>query len=177
MGYTPQLNIPNRKRKGLIKLYGGLSDPFFYTADAVVEGQPMKPATADAAATVQDSQKVTVAGATDGASVIGLSLQITYDDALTGQLAQLKNYHFANDTAQRLDGMPIGILTGQGHAFLENYAGAVVAGEQMAVGASGLLEGATTAGSGNDALVPIWVESAGTAPAPIRIRFDLPFSA
>jgi hypothetical protein len=173
MPLVPPFYTLTAKRKGLVKLFGGLSYPFYYTTVAVVEGQPMRMAASpDANAAVNDVQKMQPAVLGEGAKVFGLSLQITYDDEAYGQL---QGYHFSNDTMQRLDGSPIGVLGGQGVAFLENYQGEVAVNEQLAVGPTGLLVGSvSTDGIEAGDKVPVWADTAGEAPAPIRIRFNFP---
>ncbi len=172
--FTPDYNLPSRKVKGLIKLLGGLASSLFYTEEVVHEGAAMKRVTGTAF-------KIAAAGADEGASVIGLAMQVTFDEsALTGQLAQLKHYHFSNDTAQRLDGQPIGLLMGMGHAILRGYQGAVTAGAQATVGASGVL----ATGGSSDSEVPVFYEEAGTgdydAPEnsdPVIVSFNFPVGA
>ena len=169
MSFSPRLNLPSLKKKGLIKLWAGLSLPFFYPVAAVVEGQPMKPhSSPDTAATYDAVQKMQAAVGGEGAKVFGLALQIAYDDSALGVLA---GYHFANNTEQRLDGMPIGVLTGVGEALLSNYQGTVTAGHQLAIGPSGLLVDSSLFGTGSTDKVPVWADSGGTSPDYIRIRF------
>ncbi len=193
MGFTPSFYLPRIKRKGLHAVNGGIKAPYYFVNEAVLEGQPLKLAKNDGANLTKVSDNPLLVscavGASDGAKVIGLALQNTYDDALTGQMAQLRGYHFPNDTAQRLDGMPIGILMGQGWAVLENFTGLVAAHEQLGVGPSGLLAGATTSGLASGDKVPVWAENSGnggtaagtfggtqTNTGSIRIRFHFAFT-
>jgi len=170
MSFTPPLNLPTLKQKGLVKLWQGLSLPFFFTTEVVAEGQPMKPhASPDTALPYDAPQKMQAAVMGEGAKVFGLAMQVTYDDANYGELA---GYHFANNTKQRTNGMPIGVLTGVGEALLAGYQGTVVAGHQLAIGPSGLLIDATTAGIGSSDKVPVWADTGGTAPDFIRIRYS-----
>ena len=117
--YAPAQNIAalTRKTKGPIKLFGGLVAPFYWTDVVVAEGTPMIPV-----AGTQD--KVIRSAGGDAKDVIGLSTQMTYDEAAFGQL---KGYHFANDTRARL-GQPIGILMGTGFALTNFYVGATTYG-------------------------------------------------
>lgn len=164
--FSPALHLPKRKVKGLLKFFGGAGTPFYHTNVAVEEGTAMK--------LTATPNLMVPAGPGEGAEVRGLSLQITYDDT---QYGQLQNYHFANDTRQRLDGMPIGLLTGQGYAILRNYSGEVVYGNQAYVGPSGVLQA-----SGDPAdTIPVVFEGSGNGVAndpassdPVRIRFDFP---
>lgn len=178
MAYTPPFTPPTLKRKGLHALFGGLRSPFYYTTDTVAEGQPMKLASSVSPSKLNDPVRMSkcASGASDGAKVIGLALQLTYDDNLSGQMAQLRGYHFGGDTAQRLDGMPIGLLTGQGYAILENYTGNIAAHEQLGVGPSGLLAGATTSSLASGDKVQAWAESSGIGGKPVRIRFNFDFN-
>ncbi len=146
-GFTPTLNLQARKQKGLIKLFGGTVAPWYFTTQVVKEGTPMKldPTTAGL---------VLPCGTTDGALCIGLATQETYDESAFGQL---KGYHFANDTRQRLNGEPIGILMGAGWALTNYWVGSAPAyGTQAYLTASGMT--ATPGASG--AALPIIFEGA-----------------
>lgn len=171
--YSPNaLNFQNRKQKGLVKMFGGISCPFYFTNDVVKEGTPMRLITANI-----DQMTFCSQGQTHGAKCIGLALQETYDESVMGQL---KGYHFANDTRQRLNGNPIGVLTGKGWAFTTNYFGTVANGQQAAIGPSGYLIDGTSAASGDK--LPVYFEGTGgtnnsnvlAATSPVRIRFDFP---
>jgi hypothetical protein len=177
--HPSRLRLPTHKRKGLHAIFGGQRAPFYFTSDTVVEGAPMKLKTFAATGNVQNNEiTVADAGASDGPKVLGLALQNTYDEATVGQLSQLAGYHFANDTSQRTDGQPIGLLTGQGWGILASYHGTLAAGEQLAVGPSGHLVGADSyAGVASGDLVPVWAENSGTGMSDVRIRFDFPFNA
>lgn len=167
--YVPRIAIPTAKKKTLHRLYNTGHVAIFYATNAVVaEGTPMKHDPA-----VTDRIVPCVAG--DGAKCCGLSIQETYDDSTW---RQLQNYHFANDTAQRLDGQPIGLLTSFGYALTLNYAGAVVRGNRMAIGVAGnagklVADADNAASSGNE--LPIIADTAGDGTDYIRIRYDFPF--
>jgi len=162
-GFTPAFSRPSRKRKGLVKLFGGISAPWYFTTEVVAEGTPM-------VLDLVTPDKMNVATTTQGASVAGLALQETYDEAAFGQL---KGYHFANDTRQRLDGNPIGLLMGAGWAATLNYTGAVSYGKQASVAASGKLKDGTSDGASSK--LPVWFEGSGTnGDTLVRIRFDFP---
>jgi hypothetical protein len=161
---TPVLNIPTRHQKGLVKMFGGIAAPFYATSVVVAEGQPMKFGAA------QD--EIDPVGDGEGAaSCVGLALQETYDESAFGQL---KGYHFSNSTRQRLDGSPIGLLTGQGWAMTNFYTGAVAWGNaaymSIVAGAThGKLKASGVAGD----LLPVVFEGAGTDGATmVRIRFN-----
>jgi hypothetical protein len=163
--FTPPLNLPKRKVKGLIKVFGGLSVPWYFTTAVVKEGTPMK-----LDLNTQDKADVAAPGVADNLNVIGLALQETYDESAFGQL---KGYHFANDTRQRLDGNPIGMLMGAGWAMTNNYVGTVSYGKIAAIAPSGLMKDGSAAPSGDK--LPIWFEGAGTnGDTMVRIRFDIP---
>lgn len=163
--FTPALNIPKRKVKGLVKVFGGLSVPWYFTDVVVKEGTPMKFNLA-----IADKMVVALPAVTDNVNVVGLALQETYDESAFGQL---KGYHFANDTRQRLDGNPIGLLMGHGWALTNNYVGAVAYGQQGAIAPSGLLKDGTSAPAGDK--LPLWFEGAGlNGDTMVRVRFDFP---
>ena len=187
--YDPSALLP--KRKGLHAYFEGVWAPFYYTTAVVQEGQPMKPAAAGSQTADRHNDAYLIqplaAGVNDGAKCIGLALQLTYDEGiLTGELAQLKGYHFANDTSQKLNGAPIGLLTGQGWALLENYGGVINAGDQLGVGPSGVLW-ATGLASGDKVNVwsetksgPLWTQNRGfenNRNRPIRVRFGFQYTA
>lgn len=177
------LNFQNRKRKGLVKLFEGISAPWYYTLDVVAEGTPMRQLL------TQDKMTFCAQGSTHGPLCFGLALQQTYDESA---FDQLKGYHFANDTRQRLNGLPIGLLTGKGWAATLNYTGTVTYGQQAAIGPSGFLIGSTGGTPSGDKL-PIVFEGAGVSSAAtpgandqtslptganlVRIRFDFPLNA
>jgi hypothetical protein len=174
------LNFQVRKVKGLVKMFEGISCPWYFTNDVVQEGTPMRQITAN-----PDQMTVCVAGSSHGPQCFGLALQQTYDESAFGQL---KGYHFANDTRQRLNGLPIGLLTGKGWAGTLNYSGTVSYGQQAAIGPSGALIGVTGGTPTNDKL-PIVFEGAGTnnnvnsggvngalGATLVRIRFDFPLN-
>lgn len=182
MSYTPEFRLPQLKRKGLHSFWGGVQAPFYFSAVAVVEGQPMKlKAIADPAAqnnhTMLIEMEPCVAGASDGDKCMGLALQDVYAESTTGQLAQLKGYHFVNDTAQRANSMPIGLLSGTGWAILRNFTGAVSADMQLAIQpVTGLLGSPDNGGVVAADKVPVWAESSGTGGTnDIRIRYDFRF--
>jgi hypothetical protein len=159
--FTPgfDFNAMKRKTKGLVKMFGGLAAPFYYTDVVVKEGTPMK--------LHATPLKMVPSAVGDGAVTLGLALQETYDESAFGQL---KGYHFANDTRQRLDGMPIGLLTGCGYAATNYYVGTVAWNDRAYITASGM----ANSGGANDKL-PVVFESGGTAGATlVRIRFDFP---
>lgn len=178
------LNLPQLHRKGLHAVFGGIRAPYYYTTDVVREGQPVKlKATTATEPTDNYAVEDCASGASDGAKVIGLSLQDTYNVISTAPYDQIKNYHFAGQTVQQTNGMPVGVLMGQGWALLENYTGTISSGEQLGVGASGLLAGATNSGLASGDKVTAWAESAsGTLASdssrrkPVRIRFDFGFT-
>jgi hypothetical protein len=146
-----RLNIPQRKVKGLHRMYNtGIPAIFYFTTSVVREGQPMKFST-----TVVEQIDPCVMGNSDGAKCAGLALQETYDDSAYGQLM---NFHFANDTRQRLDGQPIGLMTGAGFALTNNYAGTPVYGDKMAVGPSGYLVKQGTLGTAGGDNLPVVCE-------------------
>lgn len=169
-GYVPGLNIPTRHTKGLIKMFSGnagsgILGNFYYTTSVVQEGTPMK------FGGTQDLIVPCVRGTTDNVNCVGLALQSTYDE--TGWDAQLKQYRFFNQTTQRLDGQPIGLLMGAGYALTTNYVGSVSWGDPVYIGASGLL--AKTGASGD--LLPAVFETSGVNGAtPVRIRFNFPLA-
>lgn len=182
-------HIPKLNRKGLNPVMGGQKVPFFYTTVEVVEGQPMQLDTAVATAQSNHSTKMKPCAQGDGAKCIGLSLQMTYADA-TGQMAQLNGQYFGNDTHQRLNGAPIGLLCDRGWALLENYTGAIASHEQLGVGPSGLLAGVTSSSLSAGDKVPVWAQNDSNGDAaeyessqgnktkrPVLIRFDFGFTA
>lgn len=160
--FTPAYNSPKRKQKGLIKMFGGISVPFYFVTQVVAEGTPVK---FDLAV----PEKLTVSAPGDGAATVGLTLQETYDESGFGQL---KGYHFANDTRQRLDGNPIGVLMGNGWALTNNFTGVVAYGNQAAIAASGKLKAAAGVAADN---LPVFFEGAGSnGDTMVRVRFDFP---
>lgn len=177
------MNFQSRKRKGLIKLFEGIAAPWYFTNDIVAEGTPMRQLLNP------DQMTLCVAGQTHGPLCFGLALQQTYDESALGQLS---GYHFANDTRQRLNGLPIGLLTGKGWAATLNYTGTVTYGQQACIGVSGFLAGSTGGTPSGDKL-PIVFEGAGVSSATtpgsndltafpagaalVRIRFDFPLNA
>jgi hypothetical protein len=171
--YTPtQLNFQNRKRKGLVKLFEGISAPWYFTNDVVTEGTPMRQILV-----ANDQMTFCTPGSTHGVQCFGLALQETYSEAAFGQLL---GYHFANDTRQRLNGNPIGLLTGKGWAATTNYQGTVAYGQQASIGPSGTLVVGNTSGD----KLPVVFEGAGVnvaggnipATTLVRIRFDFPLN-
>lgn len=168
--YTPPLNLPTRKGKGLTKMFSGVSNGGKvgeYVPDCVlVEGQPVK--WGDAAGTI------TASTTSDGATTIGLALQDTYDESTFNP--QLAGYHFANDTSQRLDGQPIGVLMGSGWAQTKNYTGDVAWGDTAYIGANGVLTATADVDETGDDELPIIFETSGSDGAtPVTIRFAFPF--
>lgn len=163
---------PQRKRKGLVKLFGGLAFFQYFTNAVVKEGVPVivsaNPDDAPTQANGLTQVEPAVVGQTHGVKVIGLTMQLTYDDNIAGQMGQLQGYHFVNDTAQRLNGSPIGILGGHGVAYTQNYVGTIAAGEQAYVGPSNLL---ANTGAGGDKL-PAVFETGGTDGQDVRLRFN-----
>jgi len=176
--FTPSYNPASRKSKGLHALFGGLRCPFFFTSAVMVEGAPVMLKNTAGNTKCYDNYEVEAPtmGASEGAKVIGLAMQLTYEEASSGQLAQLAGFHFANDTSQRLDGMPIGVLTGTGWGLLRNFDGTVTSGKQMAVGPSGKLVDVDYAGVAEGDYVPVWAETGGSG-TEIRVRFDFPFNS
>jgi hypothetical protein len=176
----PALNIPVRHQKGLVKLFGGMAAPFYFTTNVVREGTPMK------FTAVVDNIEPCVAGASDGAKCAGLAMQATYDDTL---LAELQGYHFANNTKQRLStNEPIGLLCGAGYALTTNWDPSVTIayGDSVYIGPSGYLSNTGAAGdklpakfeSRND-VNPLGTDGTGSGVGGIpyvRVRFDFPFS-
>lgn len=175
-GFTPALNIGalTRKSKGLHfnKQLGGISVPFYHTDDVVAEGQPMKYGS--------DLLEIAPVAQGDGALVSGLSLQATYELPTDGQFAQIAQYNFAGQTAQPLNGSPIGLMSGSGWAMLKNYKGEVAAGDQAYLSADGTQLTAAVP-SGDDpavgdpdtAKVPVIFEGAGTdGDTEVLIRFN-----
>ncbi len=162
--FSPALYLGARKQKGLVKLFGGLAVPFYWTDVVVAEGTPMK------LDTTQD--KMIPPADTEGAKVIGLSLQMTYDDSAFGQL---RGYHFYNDTRARL-GAPVGLLTGRGYALTTNYNGTVAWGNAAYLEKSGsTMTGKMTAAVTTNNKLPVVFEGAGSNGATlVRIRFDFP---
>ncbi|MCL2641878.1 MAG: hypothetical protein FWD53_13590 [Phycisphaerales bacterium] len=166
--YTPGLNLPPRKTKGLIKLFGGLSVPFYTVETVMAEGTPLKPAA------TAHTMEMPANG--EGAKVIGLALQETYDESAFGQL---RGYYFVNDTRQRLDGAPIGVLCGAGYAMTNNYAGDVKWGDQgyVEIDASDKVTGKMTATSSTGNKIPVVFEGIGKdGDKLVRIRFDFPLA-
>ena len=176
------LNLPTRKIKGLYKMWGGLTLPFYFRTIAGNEASPVKVKSSSSYAAGQvnfpKELDLCVDGNSDGARCIGLTMQITYDDALAGQMGQLQGWTFPNDTAQRLDNSPIGVLGGQGYAVITNYIGNPTVEGFAYVGPSGFLK---TSGASGDKL-PVVFETSGTGVAggiggtPVRIRFDFPLA-
>jgi hypothetical protein len=169
MEFTPRYNPDAyaRKQKGLTKMFAGDAPPFYTPGEVMPEGAPVKFGT--------EIGELLICPVAEGATkCVGLAMQDVYNDSIGGQMSQLENYHFANDTAQRLDGQPIGLLTGCGWASTTNYIGTVGWGDQVYVGASGKLSGAGDA----DSKIPARFEgsledgSDATAPTPARIRFN-----
>jgi hypothetical protein len=159
--FSPALNLPSYHKKGLIKLFGGLAVPFYFTDVVVSEGQPMKPVAA-----TQDKMTSLVGG--DGASCFGLAMQATYDESAFAK--ELKGYHFANSTKQRLDGMPIGLLTGTGYALTNFYTGTVAWNDPVYVDPT--TKKLIKTGVAGD-LLPAVFESGGVGGATlVRIRFN-----
>jgi hypothetical protein len=165
------LNIAKRYQKGLIKLFtgnpgGGIPAPFYYTTDVVREGQPLM------LCSTQDLVLNCPQGS--AASVFGLAMQATYDESTWDP--QLKGLHFANNTRQRLDGSPIGVLTGHGYAVTLNTAAPVTYGAQAYIAASGYLGVSGTNGATSTSMLPIVYEGTADAGQPVRIRFAFKFT-
>lgn len=174
---TPQLNLPVLKIKYLTVMsnFPSIRSPFYVPSQVFNEGTALKLDPANAGA-------ILMSNSGDGAVTIGLALQTTYSDAAWGAL---QGYHLPNNTGQRLDGSPIGVLTGQGYAEIRNYSGTLNWGSPIYVGPSGLLvtTGHSWAISGN--LLPVVAETSGTSTAvnaataaaasaatAVRIRFN-----
>lgn len=168
--FTPNLNLPNRRQKGLTKIFtgnagSGIPCPFYYTTDVVREGQPMKFGTA------QDLVLACEQG--DGAKAMGLVMQQTYNE--TNWDPELRGFYLAGNTKQRLDGQPIGVLMGSGFAQTTNYVGTVAFGTRAYIAASGYLAPSGTNGADADDKLPVVFEGAGTdGDTEVRIRFDFP---
>jgi len=168
IAYVPGLNLPTRKVKGLIKLFGGLSVPFYTVETVMAEGTPLKPAA------TPHTMEVPLNG--EGAKVIGLALQETYDESSFGQL---KGYYFTNDTRQRLDRYPVGVLCGAGYGMTNNYAGEVEWGDQayLAIDAANKFTGKMTATASENNKIPVVFEGIGKdGDKLVRIRFDFPLA-
>jgi len=165
------LFLPKRYQKGLVKMFTGNSAcgmpiPFYYSTTVLREGQPVKPVIGS-----PDMIVGAAPGVSDGAKVIGLSLQYTYDESQWDP--QLRGYHFVNNTHQRLDGSPVGVLMGAGYAMTINYAGTINYGDKGYIGQSGYL---ANSGQAGDAL-PIVFEGSGTdGSTMVRIRFNFPLA-
>jgi hypothetical protein len=164
------LNIPHRYKKGLIKLFtgnpgGGIPAPFYYTTAVVQEGAPM----------MLGSTQDLILPCPQGSAALcfGLAMQNTYDESTWDP--QLKGLHFANNTRQRLDGSPIGILTGKGYAVTLNTAVPVAYGQQAYIAASGYLGVSGTNGATSTSMLPIVYEGTADAGTPVRIRFAFKF--
>ena len=165
--FNPAYYVGTRKQKGLVKLFGGLAVPFYFCDDIVAEGTPMKLST-----TVD---KMTLPANGEGAKVIGLAMQMTYDDTAFGQL---RGYHFYNDTRAR-KGSPIGLLTGTGFALTNNYKGAVHWGDAayLEIDGSNAVTGKLTAAVTTNNGVKVVFEGSGTdGDKLVRIRFDFPLA-
>lgn len=186
---VPLNTIPYTKSKYLLRLAGGDVLIMYFTNAQVEEGTPMKVVSGS----VYDKSThnlaielaVCVPGNNDGARCLGLSIQRTYAEQLSGQMSQLSGFHFPNDTAQRLapnggKSSPIGILGGRFHAAIRNYSGTPTPEGQGYVGASGTI---ATSGASGDKL-PLVFETAPpsvvpyntdpTIPGLVRIRADFP---
>ena len=161
------LNRVKPKKKGLVKLnIGAMAAPFFYANEEVIEGQPL---TIDNT----DGYLIKPVDGTDGTVVNGLAMQSTFDDNVAGQLNQLAGYEFANDTAQRLDGSPIGFLCGKGFAKTTNYEGVVTPGAQAFLSANG--KKLTADNSVPGAALPCYFMGSGNGgDNSVTIRFDFP---
>lgn len=173
-GYVPKQNLDALKptQKDLQRLFNtGLASPFYWTDQVVREGTPMIPDLT----TAEDKMIRAEKGSSHGAKVFGLALQFTYDDSGWGEL---QNYHFANHTGARLDGQPIGLLTGQGYAYTSNYIGSPVAGDQLYVGPSGYMETSAGGAASGDKLPIVCEGNSGNVDngygnkVYIRIRYD-----
>jgi len=160
--YQPTLNIPQRYQKGLIKLMGGLAAPFYTPTSVVVEGMPMK------FSATPNGVDPTAGG--DGASIVGLSMQVIYDDVAWGQL---RGYQLVNNTWARL-GSVGGLLTGTGYALTTFYAGAVAWAQPAYINpVAGADFGKMTASGVSANLLPVVFEGSGTeGNTPVRIRFN-----
>lgn len=174
-GWTPELNLPTLKRKGL-SVYPWIGhpiqNPFYKPSEVMPEGAPVKFDTA-----IDGNIKKCVDG--DGAACIGLALQEVYDDSVYGQL---QGYNFPNDTRERLaSGRPIGVLQGNGFAETINYAGTVGFNSPAYVGPSGLLVTTGHAMATSQNKLPVTFEGVGTdgylgGPS-VRIRFAFPVAS
>ena len=174
-GFSPTLNVPHLKRKGLMTLFGGVKAPFYTPSEVFLEGQPLKHDSAG-------GQKVLKAGSLEGALVFGLALQETY----TQSDPRLKGMRFPNDTRQELsDGVKIGVLMGHGFAQTLNYKGTISEGDQLYYDpADGkLIASGAAAVTGNKLPIRARTGSAGTGgtgisvptlPNYITIEFDFP---
>jgi len=166
--FVPAINIPQHYAKLFHKLFtgnagSGILGVFYHTDQVVREGTPMK---------LGATQNLVVPAAQgEGAQVIGLSLQKTYDESQWDP--QLQNYYIGNQTGQRLDGQPISILAGSGYALTKNYKGEVNWGDRAYVGPSGTL---VASGNEDDRLPVVFEESGTDGDVPVRIRFDFPFA-
>jgi hypothetical protein len=162
---TPILNLPKLKKKMLTVMsnFPSIRAPFYVPKEVFPEGTAVKldPATPNGILMSQTG---------NGAVTIGLALQETYDDTVLGQL---QGYNFANDTRQRLDGSPIGVLTGQGYAEIRNYVGQFAWNSPVYVGPSGMLVTTGHAWAVSNNLLPVIAETAGQdGSIAVRIRFN-----
>jgi hypothetical protein len=165
-GFTPTLRLPSLKKKNLTTNFHGIKAPFYVPTEVMPEGCPVKFTSGN------PREKIQKAVAGDGAVCIGFALQEVYDDSLLDQLA---GYHFPNDTRQKLDGMPIGVLMGTGWMETRYYKGTVAAGQSVYIStdASKLVGSGGDAVSGNKIAKAVF-EGAGTdGDKPVRVAFDL----
>jgi len=151
------LNIPQRKTKGVITLFGVEVVPFYKLDEVAPEGAPVK------LSATADTVELVTAGAGD--TVFGLTAQEVYDDVALGQL---RGYSFHNDT-RAAKGDTIGIIVGNGYIYTSNYVGAVAYGDNLYPAASGKLS--TTSVSG-DAAVGVAEGSGTDGDMMIRVRVN-----
>jgi hypothetical protein len=175
-GVQPPLSLPRLKKKMLSVMsnFPSIRAPFYVPQEVMHEGAAVK-----RHATIANG--IVNSGANDGAATIGLAMQEVYDNsaaALGTQFSQLAEYHFNNDTAQPLNGQPIGVLMGQGYAEIRNYVGTFAPESPVYVGPSGLLVTTGHAMAVANNLLPIVCEGDGkngsgtNGDRPVRIRFN-----
>jgi hypothetical protein len=169
-GFAPSLNLPSLKKKGITVMsnFPSIRSPFHVPTEVMNEGAPVK--------RVGSTMNIVKAVAGDGAVAIGLVLQDVYDESgLGAQYSQLAGHHFGNDTAQALNGMPVGVLMGTGYAEIRNYTGAVAINDHLGIDPANAGKVKTSAVVADQ--LPVWAESTGTdGDKPVRIRFDFPLT-
>lgn len=168
MSFTPTLNLPSLKRKGVMAHFGGIREPFWSPTEVFLEGQPLKRDTTK-------EEHVLKAGSLEGALVIGFSLQETY----TVSDKRHKGHHYPNDTRQELNpGCKIGVITGRGSIQTINYKGVVAAGDDVyydpADGKLVASGGAAVSGNKLPAKFRTSGNGSDSKPAYVRVEFNFP---